>query len=568
MGASGSTGVRKTIMRTLEVIRLKKVEIYSIYFFAGMYGLIQLSIPLGIQMIVNFIQAYTFSTSLWVLIGLVLVGVLFSGALQVTQMRIIERVNQKIFTRYALEFAYRIPKLDAKAVDEYYLPELINRFFDTVGVQKGLGKLLIDIPMAFIQIVFGVILLSFYSSVFIVFGIILFIILFLIIYFTSKRGIETNNEESNYKYEVAGWLEEMARAFKTFKFSVDANMHLKESDKLVSKYLDARTNHFKVLLTQYWSLIGFKIVITATMLILGAVLAINNQINIGQFVAAEIVILMIMASVEKFIFSLDVVYDLFTSVDKLNKVLEKPLENAGTIEFTPAEKGVDVKLKDLSFGFDANTKILHNITAHISAGNKVCIMGSEGAGKSLLLRMLTGAYNDFTGSVLLNNVPINNYNQRSLHQQTGIIFNEQDIFQGTVLNNITLGNTAVSLQDVTRLASITQFDQYIAYLNDGYNTVLDVAGNRLSKSTIQKILIMRALIHKPGLLLLENPWSALNTENKESVQQHILNELPNTTVLVATNDKAFARKCDQVIIMEQGTIRAMGNTNDVLEFLS
>lgn len=568
MGASANTGVRKTVMRTLDVIRLKKGEIYSIYFFACMYGVIQLSIPLGIQMIVNFIQAYTFSTSLWVLIALVLVGVLFSGALQVTQMRIIERINQKIFSRYALEFAYRIPRLDVKAVDDYYLPELVNRFFDTVGVQKGLGKLLIDIPMASIQIIFGIILLSFYSSVFIVFGIILFIILFLIIYFTSKRGIETNNEESNYKYAVAGWLEEMARAFKTFKFSVDANMHLKESDKLVSKYLDARTNHFKVLLTQYWSLIGFKMIITATMLVLGAVLAINNQINIGQFVAAEIVILMIMASVEKFIFSLDVVYDLFTSVDKLNKVLDKPLENTGTIQFPPAETGVEVKLKDLSFGFPANPKILHNISAHIPAGNKVCIIGSEGAGKSLLLRMLTGAYDDFAGSVLLNNIPINNYNQRSLHQHTGIILNDQDIFHGTVLNNITLGSNDISLQEVTKLASITKFDEFIAHLNDGYNTVLDVAGKRLSKSTIQKILIMRALVHKPRLLLLENPWSALNNDNKVSIQQHILNDLPNTTVIVAANDTSFARKCDQVIIMEHGTIRAMGATNEVLEFLS
>jgi ABC-type bacteriocin/lantibiotic exporter with double-glycine peptidase domain len=301
---------------------------------------------------------------------------------------------------------------------------------------------------------------------------------------------------------------------------------------------------------------------------MGAVLAINNQINIGQFVAAEIVILMIMASVEKFIFSLDVVYDLFTSVDKLNKVLDKPLENTGTIQFSPAENGVEIKLTDLSFGFPANPKILHNISAHIPAGNKVCIIGSEGAGKGLLLRMLTGAYNDYTGFVLLNNIPINNYNQRSLSQHTGIVLSDQDIFHGSVLNNITLGNTAISLQDVTRLASITRFDQYISHLKDGYNTVLDVAGKRLSKSTMQKILIMRALVHKPGLLLLENPWSALNAENKEGIQQHILKELPHTTVLVAANDTAFAKKCDQVIIMEHGTIRAMGKTNEVLEFLS
>ena len=140
MAAATKVGVRITLLRTLAMLRLKKQEIYSIYFFAAMYGLVQMSIPLGIQMIINFIQAYTFSTSLWILIALVLIGVFFSGALQVTQMRIIERINQKIFARYGLEFAYRIPRLDMKSVDDYYLPELVNRFFDTVGVQKRSGK--------------------------------------------------------------------------------------------------------------------------------------------------------------------------------------------------------------------------------------------------------------------------------------------------------------------------------------------------------------------------------------------------------------------------------------------
>jgi ATP-binding cassette, subfamily B, bacterial len=568
MASTTNNGVRIPIMRTLEVIRLKKGEILSVYFFAAMYGLVQLSIPLGIQMIVNFIQANTFSTSLWVLISLVLVGVLFSGALQVTQMRIIERINQKIFSRYAMEFAFRIPRLDMKSVDQYYLPELVNRFFDTVSVQKGLGKLLIDIPIASIQIIFGIVLLSLYSQVFILFGLVILLILFLIIYFTTTRGIKTNLEESNYKYEVAGWLEELARAFKTFKFSIDANLHLKKSDALVANYLDARTSHFKILLIQYWSLIGFKMIITASMLIVGAVLAINNQINIGQFVAAEIVILMIMASVEKFIYSLDNVYDLLTSIEKLGKVLDTPLEQNGTIEFAQDKKGTDIKVKDVSFGFTNTENVLNQMSFTIPAGAKVCVMGHEGSGKSVLLRLLTGAFSNFPGSVLLNDIPLQNYNLRTLHQRTGIILNEQDIFNGSLLENITMGHPSVSMQDIAALAAVTQLDQYLPKLRDGYNTTMDVAGKRLSRSAIQKILLMRALIHKPSLLLFENPWSALNDDNKEAVQQYILTQLPATTMVVATNEKSFAAKCDSVIVLKDGTIQYVGKPTEILHSLN
>lgn len=564
MATTNPLNVRIPLLRTLELIRLKKGEIYSIYFFSIIYGFLQLSIPLGIQMIINFIQAYTFSTSLWLLIALVIIGVLISGMFQVTQMRLIERINQKVFARYGFEFAYRIPRFDMRSVDHYYLPELVNRFFDTVSVQKSLGKLLIDIPAASIQILFGIVLLSLYSSVFILFGIILLMILFLIAYFTTRRGIETNLEESNYKYKVAGWLEEMARAYRTFKFSADGNHHLRQSDQLLGGYLNARTNHFKVLLIQYWSLIGFKVIITAGMLIVGAVLAINNQINIGQFVAAEIVILMIMASVEKFIYSLDTMYDLVISITKLSKVVEMPLETNGTIPFQSDDTGVDVKVKDLSYSFNNSQKVLDKVSFYIPAGSKVCLMGQEGAGKSVLLRLLTGAYTDYSGSVLVNHIPVNNYDLKTLHRHTGIMLNDQDIFHGSVLDNITLGNPVVTLPDVTKLASIIQFDQYLPNLSHGYNTILDVAGSRLGKSTVQKLLLMRALVHKPGLLLLENPWTAFSKESRESIQNYILNEMTNTTAIIVTNDDAFAERCDWIIVLDKGAVSAAGKPSEIL----
>jgi ABC-type bacteriocin/lantibiotic exporter with double-glycine peptidase domain len=225
-------------------------------------------------------------------------------------------------------------------------------------------------------------------------------------------------------------------------------------------------------------------------------------------------------------------------------------------------------VQDLSFGFPENPDVLKNISLHIPSGDKVCVIGNEGAGKSLLLRMFIGAYNDYKGSVLLNGIPVNNYDLRTLHQRVGIILNHQDIFYGTVLNNITLGNPDIPLSDVTRLAAITQFDQYIPKLQDGFNTFLNVGGERLSKAAVQKILIMRALIHKPNLLLLDDPWNALNRDSRERIEHHILNELPNTTTIVAANDQALAQKCDSVIVMHHGTIQATGKADDVFHYLN
>src|SRR5574343_1437183 len=189
-----------SVKRILDIVRFERKEISAIYFYAILNGLIQLSLPLGIQSIVSFVLGGSFSTSLIVLISLVVAGVFFNGLLQVNQMQLIEKIQQKIFVRYAFEFAHRIPRLQLQAVDQYYLPELANRFFDTVFLQKGISKLLLDIPAATIQILFGLILLSFYHPVFIFFGITLVLIIYLILWFTSSKGMESSLRESDYKY--------------------------------------------------------------------------------------------------------------------------------------------------------------------------------------------------------------------------------------------------------------------------------------------------------------------------------------------------------------------------------
>jgi len=420
--------LKNPLRRLVQVLKLERKEISSIYFYAILAGLLQLTVPLGIQAIINFVLAGRVSASIIVLIILVVASVFFTGLLQVGQMKIIEKVQQRIFTRYSFEFAWRIPKLDLKQTDSYYLPEFVNRFFDTIVLEKSLSRLLLDIPAATIQVLFGLVLLSLYANVFIIFSLLLLLILFVIIRVTYARGLATSLQESDAKYAVAGWLEEIARVLKSFHFSRHSSLPVDKTDELVTGYLHARTNHFRILLAQYWSLIGFKILITAGMLIVGALLLVNNEINVGQFAAAEIVILTVLNSVEKLIRSLDKMYDILTSVEKLGKVIDKPLEAAGTLKFTENTKGLAVAMNDLSFSYNNQKDILHNVSFAAKGGDKVCITGKDGSGKTTLLKLLTGAYADFRGTITINAVPIDNYARHSLLGEIGLLFHQQDIF--------------------------------------------------------------------------------------------------------------------------------------------
>lgn len=549
------TKSKSPVSRILNLLKLERNEITAVYFYAILNGLIQLSLPVGVQAIIGYVLGASMRASLVVLITLVVLGVLIAGIMQINQMKIIEKIQQKLFVRYSLTFAQHLPGLDLKKNDNVYLPELVNRFFDIPVLQKGLSKILLDIPTAVIQILFGLMLLSFYHPAFILFGVILVSILFLILKFTGGQGLQTSLDKSKYKYKVAAWLEEMARVIKSIKLANNNDLHLKKADHEVSNYLDARNNHFRVLLFQFNVLVVFKTVITAAMLVVGTLLMVEQQLTVGQFIAAEIVILLVLNSVEKLIINLSSVYDTLTAVEKLAEVTDKPLENKGTIELPGLSKGMKLELRDVSFGYNEENKVLQNISMLINAGEKVSISGKEGSGKSTLLRLMTGSYTDFSGVILIDDVPAGNYNIDSLRAQTGVLLGQQDIFNGTLLENLTLGSEQITLEFVKHCAGLSGLSDFIATLKDGYDTPLDPTGRRLPRSVVQKILLTRALVGNPRLLLLEEPWLNANDTQRKQLIDMLMN-LQNCTVVVVTNDSEFADRCDKVFtVNENGSLK-------------
>lgn len=522
--------------RVQALIQDHKKEVTSIYLFSILGGIVNLSLPLGVQTIIGLVMGATMVTSIYVLIFLVVLGVFLMGLFQINQMKIIESIQQKIFAQYAYTFADKIPRLDLKQMDKYFIPEKVNRFFDTLNIQKGFAKLLLDIPVATVQIVFGIILLSLYHPLFIILGVILLLLLGLILFYTSQKGIETSIEESNYKYAVAGFFGEMARTIKTFKFSQGSDLNLRRTDQNVSGYLGARTNHFHVLLFQYKSLLFFKIALTTLMLTLGSYLLINQQLNVGEFVAAEIVIMLVIGAVEKLIISLDSAYDVITGLEKLGSVTDSPMEKSGDLVLDTT-KGIEIDMQHFSFEFEPGKPVLDSIDLHIESGEKIQIVGPEGSGKSLFMRILTGNYIDFRGTLLVNKVPIKNYSLANLRKHTGILLQDQEIFGGTVYENISLGKAEITPSLILETAKEIGVADFLNHFPLGFDSYIEPIGKKTPQTIVKKILLLRALCGEKRLLLLENPWNGLEAELAEKLRAYLLHK-SNTTVIISTNDPA------------------------------
>lgn len=533
----------------------RKKTIVSIYFFAFFAGIIQLSLPLGIQTIISYVLSNTMSTSLVILIGLVVLGVLVGGVIQVSQMKLIEKLQQELFSSYALAYAEFLPKIDLGKA-QTYLPHKVNHFFDVVTLQKGVAKLLLDVPLASIQLVFGLLVLSFYHPVFIVFGLFLLFVLVLVMRYSGHKGLETSINESDYKYKVAAWLEEIARNLSAFKFTPSSVLNVKRTDEDTVNYLNARTSHFKILVFQFWWLIILKVLITAVMFVVGTYLLIEQQLSIGQFIATEIVILTVISAVEKFIINLETIYDTLTAVNKLDKILELPEETSGAIELNSAEQGISLRAEGLSY-HNGIKQVIDDANFTITKGKKVAIVGVGSIGKSTLLRLLGGKIQDYSGTLLINDLPYTNYTYDSIREETGLLINHHEIFEGTLLENLLQSCKPITTQQIVQIAKEIGLSSLIEDGKDGLNKYLISDGKNLSQTEMQKILLLRNLIKQPQLLLLDEPWQAMDDNEKKKIQDYILNQLPQTTVVIVCNDTNFAKKCDV-------TYQLKGNKLDII----
>jgi ABC-type bacteriocin/lantibiotic exporter with double-glycine peptidase domain len=539
------------IKRFWKVLRHYKNEVRQIYAYALLIGIVNLSLPLGLQAIINFLQAGEFTVTWVILVSFVLVGIAITGILQVLQLRVVENIQQDLFTRSAFEFAYRLPKIALLQLDKVHAPELVNRFFDTLIIQKGLPKILIEFSLAVFQIIFGLILMAIYSPYFILLGLALFIILWIIFKITGPKGLATSLKESKYKYLLAHWLEEVARLNRSFKIISKDKFHLHKTDDIAKGYLISRENHFQVLIGQFRLFVVFKVIVAAGLLLLGGYLVLQEQMNIGQFVAAEIIFILIINSVEKVLTTTDTIYDVLTSLDKIGNVTDLALDKNNGISDLIAEKGLSINAKEITFGFpNEQVKQVKKLSFEANANEKIVLEGESGSGKSLLLQILAGMYEIEEGELYINDIPYTSYNRESLNENVGVAFAVNQIFEGTIKDNILFGRN-IDEKRITEVLNILDLHSYIMRQPKGIESSVDSGGKSLPRSIIQKLLIARVIIDYPKLLLLEDPLQFVQIEEKKRIIDYIMHPEQNWTVIVVSDFYYWKEKCNRVISLRK-----------------
>jgi ABC-type bacteriocin/lantibiotic exporter with double-glycine peptidase domain len=532
--------------RIWRLVGTEKRNIRFLYIYAILAGAISLIVPLGIQAIIGLVLAGKLSSSWFILIVLITLAILLSGLTGLAQLSILESIQSKLFVRTAFDFSKKLASANKLLKKYNSLLELSEKFLDIITVQKSFSKLLLSFTTSLLEILFGVILLAIYHPSFLIFGFTLLILVAIVLRATYNRGIQSARSESNYKFKTAFWLTEIAQNRVTFNLKQEQNFHLKKTDEYLKGYVSSRQAHFRILYNQAAIAIGLKVILTMAMLFLGSFLLVREDISLGQFLASEILIISLVDAVGKLVISVESLYDAGIALEKLGSVTDADIE-AQTQDSAKTDiisTAPSVTLVDRKRG---------KPVAAINAGQKVGICGMPGTGRTRILKTIIGDLETEFASQL-NHVPVENISGQVLGSITGICLQGSHIFEGTLAQNIVLGNE-VDLTELTNLSKALNFHGFVSSLPGGFNHQFE-SESGIPNNIARKIPLARALYNAPPLVLIDDVWSAFTKKELEGIWEYIKNL--NSTIIFISNQIPVLSNADSCLFLEANEITNLG----------
>lgn len=541
--------VRLRALLSREQQTLTVAVVYSV-----VIGLLSLVVPVAVQSLVNTIAFGSALQPLVVLTLFVFVALGFSTALNALRAGVVEIVQRSIFARVATDVTHRLLRVRADAFDHYHGPELVNRFFDVVTVQKAASLLLIDGLSILMQTLIGMVLLAVYHPWLLAFDVLMIAAMLFIIFVLGRGAVDTAIKESKAKYALEGWLEQLSAHLVTFKSAGGAAYAERRSHGLLEHYLDYRAKHFTILLRQIVASFALQAIASAALLGIGGWLVIERQLTLGQLVASELVVSAMVSAFTKFGKQLEVFYDLNAALDKLGDLVDLPLERRGGEAALTWSGPARLSVRDIEVHYEHDDDAaLHLRGFEVEPGDRLGLTGPNGSGKSTLADVLFGLRVPTTGVVRVDNTDLRSVPLEQFRQHVALV-RAVELFPGTVIDNVRLGRDHLTLDDVTAALEAVGLMDELLELPDGLNTTIQPHGRPLSYRQSCRLMIARAIVGRPRLLVLDGALDQIDRkQERDQLVAYLFSPDAPWTLICITERPDLLAHCNRVMVLRDGT---------------
>jgi len=541
--------------RLAALARLERRDLWSLLGYAVVTGILYLAVPLAADALVSniafggqqqaYIQALLF-------LGIALAAFLLLHAfVRALAFLVIERLQRRLFARFTADLALRLPRVRQSEFDRYHGPELTNRFFDIMTLQKASAQLLLDGLDVTLTFLVGSMLLAFYDWTLFWFDAGLLVLVLLIIWRLGREGVNTSIEESRIKYATAGWLQQVAMFSTVFKGPGGSDLAADWTDDLTRNYLKARQAHFRILFRQVVGLMAVEVAATVVLLGWGGLLVLEGQLSIGQLVGSQLVLTATLAAVAKFWKQLETAYDCLTAIDKVGYLVDLRMESPeGEAPRMGSPRGAEVVIRDLCFEYTAHRPVLDGFQLHLKPGDRLALIAPASSGSTTLLNLLYGLREPTSGHVDIDGLDVRHWRRSELRRQVARVHGDDEIFDGSIADNVRLGNTALGLAEVREALAATRLLPKVQGLRRGLVEPISLLGRSLSGTERRQILLARAIISQPRLLLLDATLDGFEPDDIDGIVEYLADPARPWTLVVVTRDPDVIRRFRHQVRMQ------------------
>ena len=527
--------LRENLDRLGQFLKQERSILSAIFIYAIAVGVFSLITPLTVQELVN---TFAFSVSpvmVVTIVGIMAVILFFVGIFRVLQFYATDILERRVFVHVSLALAQVLPHFREAS----FRTDAISRFFETVFLQRALSGLFVDLTNVVVGGLIGMVLLALYHPLFLIFDVILLGSVIMIA-LLGKGGLQTTLHMSNAKYDVFHWFQEVAENLLHFKATNCSELVLRNADALATTYVQARQSRFRVLVRQHIGSLFLQVILHTGLLGTAGWLLSQGELTLGQLVAAEVIVASLLLNIDSVVKRAYVVFYFLTALTELDHLFSLPQDkepshsDLTTIQSDPA--GLHLTCSQMNWASDSRS-IPQNTHLEASPGEKWGIICQTESIRHDIALILAGLEDPQEGVVRYNGVDLRSLPREQINTQRSIVFGwDLRLFEGSIADNITMDRVGMQTEDVLWALRVVQLDQELEEFPEGLETIVKEGGKEFTPNQRLRILLARAIITRPPLLILDGAMHEIPGQLREPILHRLCSDEFACTLVIVTTD--------------------------------
>ena len=382
----------------------------------------------------------------------------------------------------------------------------------------------------------------------------------------SSKALDVSLKVKEAEARMTTEVEEQLGGIRVVKAFGNEEYASSKVESAVSNIYDTSLDYLK-LRTRFVPMFELiPMIITLAVLILGGYLSINELISLGEFIAFTQYVFLLLWPLRITAWFLSEIPSSVAAGTRILELLDEvPLitDNEST-ESLPTDGDGSIAFNQVNFKY-GQEKIFDNLSFNIDGKKTVAIVGATGSGKSTLAYLLPRLYEVESGTIEIDGVNINDLKLNELRSNVSLAFEESFLFSNSARENIALGLGDVTQEEVEEAALTAKAHEFISLLPESYETKVGERGYGLSGGQRQRIALARAILRKPRILILDDALSAVDASTEEEIRSELKSVMNNMTTLIITNRAPTIELCDEVVFIENGTVKAQGTHTELID---